>query len=99
MEVVNIKEIKIMPPSREYDEDGKKVLYEIWIPTDKGGIVMKDVETNAFTKNEWEVLYKYFVEEKGLKEIGKDFDMTTERVRQILEKIKRKLAYIHSQSE
>ena len=60
---------------------------------------MKDVETNVFTKNEWEVLYQHLVEEKDCKKIGKDFEMNGERVRQILEKIKRKLAYIHTQNQ
>ena len=55
---------------------------------------MKDVDTSVFTKNEWEVLYQYLVEEKDYEEIGKDFNMTRERIRQIMEKVKRKLAYI-----
>ena len=60
---------------------------------------MKDVETNVFTKNEWKVLYEVLVNEKSHKEIGKEWDMTGERVRQILEKVKRKLAYIHSKED
>lgn len=60
---------------------------------------MRDVETNVFTKNEWEVLYEVMVNEKNYKEIGKEWNMTGERVRQILEKVKRKLAYIHSQED
>lgn len=60
---------------------------------------MKDVETNVFTKNEWEVLYEVMVNEKNYKEIGKEWNMTGERVRQIVEKIKRKLAYVHSQED
>jgi len=36
---------------------------------------------------------------KTVKKIGKDFEMNRERVRQILEKIKRKLAYIHTQNQ
>ena len=60
---------------------------------------MKDADKSVFTKNEWEVLYQHLVEGKDCKKIGKDFEMTGERIRQILEKIKRKLAYIHTQSQ
>ena len=26
------EDVLVMPPSKEFDNDGKKVLYEIWIP-------------------------------------------------------------------
>ena len=54
---------------------------------------------DIFEKNEWRVLYYKLVEEKENDEIGKIMDMSKERVRQIYEKTKRKIANVAVKNE
>lgn len=54
---------------------------------------------DVFEKNEWRVLYYKLVEEKENDEIGKIMDMSKERVRQIYEKTRRKIANIAVKNE
>ena len=53
----------------------------------------------VFEKNEWRVLYYKLVEEKENDEIGKIMDMSKERVRQIYEKTRRKIANVAVKNE
>lgn len=53
----------------------------------------------VFEKNEWRVLYYKLVEEKENDEIGKVMDMSKERVRQIYEKTRRKIANVAVKNE
>ena len=54
---------------------------------------------DVFEKNEWRVLYYKLVEEKENDEIGKTMDMSKERVRQIYEKTRRKIANVAVKNE
>lgn len=54
---------------------------------------------DVFEKNEWRVLYYKLVEEKENDEIGKVMDMSKERVRQIYEKTRRKIANVAVKNE
>jgi DNA-directed RNA polymerase sigma subunit (sigma70/sigma32) len=53
----------------------------------------------VFEKYEWRVLYYKLVEEKENDEIGKVMDMSKERVRQIYEKTRRKIANVAVKNE
>lgn len=53
----------------------------------------------VFEKYEWRVLYYKLVEERENDEIGKIMGMSKERVRQIYEKTRRKIANIAVKNE
>ena len=53
----------------------------------------------VFEKYEWRVLYYKLVEERENDEIGKIMDMSKERVRQIYEKTRRKIANVAVKNE
>ena len=54
---------------------------------------LKDIDTSIFTPKEWKIL-SLVLQGKDNTEIGKEFKVTRERIRQIKAKMERKVNYI-----